>query len=646
MAEAADNEPAAQQEAPHLPWAVVLDNVWARLWPAERSGIAQTCKEALYVARHKLQTQISLYVSRKLSEHLITCPQPALKSRYPFATRLTLRFDREVMEEEDGALSNEERYRAASNVLAVMGRHEGIRVCRLDRWDYLPQNAVYSLLAALPSLEALELSGAYRVDLDALLLPGLTGLTSLQANADHILMAPDVLRSAPVLTQLRELRLSGLQVNDQPADNDLCQALGLLTGLTTLELVTFSAATRTGMVALRGIHNETLRGHPLARLPGALGALTGLKVLVVSDQHLEVRTANAILGALAGLPALEELVMPEARTREEGWLALQQLTTLTRVHLYSIELKGQAKAKAPGSITCWRKLRLEDTCLPELAAFMPVPGLTSFIATLYMRYGEGPVPAKDFNGMDRVLATLGAAEEVRLWLELDCDIWPGLSRILGQLPGLAEVVVRARHPHPLEARDLSCLLAACTRLQYLDVNNAAITDEGLRPLEALPRLTKVCLGLAARPDQEGHTPEAVRWLAALLASRRRPSLVVAPHLLDSEMEELEEWQAQEPLERGAVSVGEARPDLELPLPGDPAAAAGPFFRQGAEGQGHGAHGGHGHGGREGGGGARYQGASGGGSGADPGGTYSLVDPDDPLVMLSNSVNDFFRRVDL
>ena len=55
--------------------------------------------------------------------------------------------------------------------------------------------------------------------------------------------------------------------------------------------------------------------------------------------------------------------------------------------------------------------------------------------------------------------------QVRLWLELDCDIWPGLSRILGQLPGLAEVVVRARAPHPLAAPDLAALLGAATRLQ-------------------------------------------------------------------------------------------------------------------------------------------------------------------------------------
>lgn len=72
----------------------------------------------------------------------------------------------------------------------------------------------------------------------------------------------------------------------------------------------------------------------------------------------------------------------------------------------------QAKASAPGSITWWRRLRLEDTCLPELASFMPVPGLGCFIATLFMRYGEGPVPAREFKGLDAVLACLGGVEEV------------------------------------------------------------------------------------------------------------------------------------------------------------------------------------------------------------------------------------------
>ncbi|KAG2439487.1 hypothetical protein HXX76_004841 [Chlamydomonas incerta] len=572
------------------------------------------------------------------------------------------------MEEEDGpAGSNEERGRAACSVIAALGPHAGVTACRLDRWDYLPASAAAGLLASLPSLDSLELSGAYRVDLDALLLappPGLSGVTCLRINADHILLAPDLLRSAAPPTQLRELRLSGVQLNDQRSDNELCAALGVLTQLTQLELVTFSAATRPGMVALRGIHNETLRVHPLARLPAALTNLTALRILVVSDQHLELRTANALLGCLPALPHLEELVMPEARTKEEGWLGLQQATSLTRVHLYSIELKGQARQRAPGSISWWRKLRLEDTCLPELAAICPLPGLVSFIATLYMRYGDGPPPAKDFAGMDRVLATLGGAEEVRLWLELDCDIWPGLSRILGQLPGLAEVVVRARAPHPLAAPDLAALLGAATRLQYLDINNAAINDEGLRPLGDLPQLVKVCLGLADRGDGEGHSPAAVRWLAAVMAARRRPCLLVAPHLQDDELQELEEWQAEDPGPRGGLPVAAALPDLLLPLPGDPAYSAGPFFRAhqqqqqqhggGGGGAGGSSSAGHHHGGG-GGDGARFAGGGGGGSsgggsgpgpGGSPSGSFSMVDPDDPVVLLSNSVNDFFRRVDL
>ncbi|GLC42805.1 hypothetical protein PLESTB_001419700 [Pleodorina starrii] len=651
-------------DQPHsaLPWGIVLDNVWAQLRPAERTAIVETCKDAWLYVRRRLQTHICLYISRALASHLATTGRDALKTRYPFANRLTLRYDRDVMEEEDGlsSNSNEDRGRAASSVVATLGRHEGIKACRLDYWEYLPQSCAMSLLAALPSLDNLELNQAYRLDLEAVLIPGLTRLTSLTANADHILMAPELLRSAPVLTQLQELRLSQLQVNDQPADNALCQALGALTGLTLLELVTFSAATRTGMVALKGIHNETLRPHPLARLPSTLAALSRLRCLVVSDTHLEKRTANGILGALPALTQLTELVMPEARTREEGWLALQQCTTLTRVHLYSIELKGQARAKAPGSITWWRRLRLEDTCLPELAAIMPLPGLTSFIGTLWMHYGDGAVPPRDFTGLDRVLTTLGSADmgEVRLWLEVDCDIWPGLARILGQLPSLAEVVVRARHPHPLEPRDLAALAGAATRLQYLDLNNCAIDDEGLRPLGELPLLRKLCLGLAERPGQDGHTPEAVKWMARLMTGRARPSLIVAPHLHDGEMEELEEWQAEDPATRGSVTVAEALPSLELPLPGDPAVSGGPFFRNGggAGGRGGGAEGGRhgaagGAGGAGGGGGGAGGGGGGGGGMGSTGGRhenvpYSLVDPDDPLVLLSNDVNDFFRRIDL
>lgn len=67
------------------------------------------------------------------------------------------------------------------------------------------------------------------------------------------------------------------------------------------------------MVALRGIHNETLRGHPLKALGPSLAGLTRLRSLLVSDPHLELRTANAILGCMGGLAQLEDLVMPEAR---------------------------------------------------------------------------------------------------------------------------------------------------------------------------------------------------------------------------------------------------------------------------------------------------------------------------------------------
>eukprot|EP00198_Chlamydomonas_reinhardtii_P001356 XP_001690692.1 predicted protein [Chlamydomonas reinhardtii] len=294
-----DEPMAAKEEEPcHIApcWSIILDNTWAHLRPGERAALAETCKDAYSIIRHRLQTHVSLHVSSALAEHLAGQGLTPLK---------------DVMEEEDGpAASNEERGRAACAVLAALGQHAGITACRLDRWDYLPGSAAAALLSCLPSLSSLELSGSYRVDLEALLLappPGLAGVTCLR---------------------LRELRLSGVQVNDQPSDNDLCAAVGVLTQLTQLELVTFSAATRPGMVALRGIHNETLRGHPLARLPASLSQLTALRILVV--------------------------------------------------------------------------------------------GLVSFIATLYMRYGDGPPPAKDFAGMDRVLATLGAAEETKEegWLAL------------------------------------------------------------------------------------------------------------------------------------------------------------------------------------------------------------------------------------
>lgn len=89
-----------------------------------------------------------------------------------------------------------------------------------------------------------------------------------------------------------------------------------------------SAATRPGMVALRGIHNETLRGHPLKALGPSLAGLTRLRSLLVSDPHLELRTANAILGCMGGLAQLEDLVMPEARVG-----AWKQFTFVTGVVL-------------------------------------------------------------------------------------------------------------------------------------------------------------------------------------------------------------------------------------------------------------------------------------------------------------------------
>lgn len=47
----------------------------------------------------------------------------------------------------------------------------------------------------------------------------------------------------------------------------------------------------------------------------------------------------------------------------------------------------------------------------------------------------------------------------------------------------------------------------------------------------------MCLGLVRRCEQqEGHTPAAVQWLAGLMAARGRPCLVVAPHLLDDELQ--------------------------------------------------------------------------------------------------------------
>lgn len=61
----------------------------------------------------------------------------------------------------------------------------------------------------------------------------------------------------------------------------------------------------------------------------------------------------------------------------------------------------QARASA-GRVTWWRRLRLDDTCLPELAAVMPLPGLESFIGTMYMRYGEESIPPSDLAGWQKV----------------------------------------------------------------------------------------------------------------------------------------------------------------------------------------------------------------------------------------------------
>lgn len=168
----------------------------------------------------------------------------------------------------------------------------------------------------------------------------------------------------------------------------------------------------------------------------------------------------------------------------------------------------------------------------------------------------------------------------------------------------------------------------------------------------------MCLGQAQRENQEGHTPLAVQRLAVVLAARRRPALLVAPHLLDSEVEQLEEWQEQEPHERGAVTVADT-------LPPDVLMAAHLSFNlhaaSGADGGREGAGGGAGAGGQH-----RasvvaqsFAGGSGAGSAAGAGGyqgvgtssgsgvvRWSLVEPDDALVVITNDSNEYFRRVDL
>ena len=52
------------------------------------------------------------------------------------------------------------------------------------------------------------------------------------------------------------------------------------------------------------------------------------------------RSSNALLGHLARLPSLSFLHLPEARVRDSGWASLTQLTAVTDLHLYSLELKG------------------------------------------------------------------------------------------------------------------------------------------------------------------------------------------------------------------------------------------------------------------------------------------------------------------
>lgn len=92
--------------------------------------------------------------------------------------------------------------------------------------------------------------------------------------------------------------------------------------------------------------------------------------------------------------------------------------------------------------------------------------------------------------------------------EATSSAWrPMRHRLLPRCCGrLQEVVVRARHPHPLDARDLYCLAAAAARLRFLDISQSDIGDEGLRPLEGLTELTKV------RPGSwVGKGLEQARW---------------------------------------------------------------------------------------------------------------------------------------
>lgn len=68
-----DEPMAAKEEEPcHIApcWSIILDNTWAHLRPGERAALAETCKDAYSIIRHRLQTHVSLHVSAALAEHL------------------------------------------------------------------------------------------------------------------------------------------------------------------------------------------------------------------------------------------------------------------------------------------------------------------------------------------------------------------------------------------------------------------------------------------------------------------------------------------------------------------------------------------------------------------------------------------------
>lgn len=87
-----------------------------------------------------------------------------------------------------------------------------------------------------------------------------------------------------------------------------------------------------------------------------LGAVTSMRAPAPR------RSSNALLGHLAALPSLSFLHLPEARVRDSGWAALTQLTAVTDLHVYSLELKGhkvrggrQGGRKA--GMSAWGRLR-------------------------------------------------------------------------------------------------------------------------------------------------------------------------------------------------------------------------------------------------------------------------------------------------